>query len=543
MEASEPQRGQADSRTPGATEAEAGGRVARATMSELSRLGIDGFVPSSSFDAAVRGTGSCGMEGYMSALLNADLRDAAAKPSLPAWAASAPPTRDILRGRHFLQVDELVNAGSNLKERYAPQQVGRSRCLKLMLTDGHLQIAGFELRPVPDIRVDMPAGAKLVVVDCEVRFGMLCLTPENTVVLGGCVDSFDAARRHLLDRWTAPARGAARNRGGHIEGVKAAVLGAAVNTGTQLHDVTNGHQRVSASSGLVSTTGGINGDNGAPLRSAPGNTAAGNSHSAVPARGYAVPEAFGIRDDRMNSNAGVSGRSSGDQSRRDGRVPYGDRFDGNAAARDPLGQHSNSIADSQRPGGLVGPSDRQHGDTVEQRLQPLLSESAVGASSMHNIVFVRQLDTLSPGTYAVKAATLSIRFMYTDKATKKVLEEYAAHISLQDGTAAHHAKVSQHLIQSLVGEGLTPLRFGNILAGAEGAEAKQHLESHMKGKSGVLKRLQTFDGLVIVRITSCTGDTDVSVGRGTANLEILQMFDVVPLEYANKLLQMALVRD
>eukprot|EP00878_Enallax_costatus_P035067 GHUV01039037.1.p1 GENE.GHUV01039037.1~~GHUV01039037.1.p1 ORF type:complete len:176 (+),score=38.60 GHUV01039037.1:567-1094(+) len=69
--------------------------------------------------------------------------------------------------------------------RYRDQ--GPGRCLKLHLTDGVQDITAMEYRFISALAVLMPAGLKLLIVNPEVRRGMLLLQAENVVVLGGVV--------------------------------------------------------------------------------------------------------------------------------------------------------------------------------------------------------------------------------------------------------------------------------------------------------------------------------------------------------------------
>jgi hypothetical protein len=60
-----------------------------------------------------------------------------------------------------LQVDEIVNLSSPLRERYKETPAGCRRCLKLSITDGVQRIFGIEYRPIKDLMVLSPAGLKV----------------------------------------------------------------------------------------------------------------------------------------------------------------------------------------------------------------------------------------------------------------------------------------------------------------------------------------------------------------------------------------------
>ncbi|EFN57844.1 hypothetical protein CHLNCDRAFT_51164 [Chlorella variabilis] len=112
----------------------------------------------------------------------------------------------VLPGKLVLQVDEVVNIGVAVRERYSGND-GSSRCLKLLLTDGVQHVAAMEYRPTPALHSAMPAGTKLVVQGAAVRRGILLLTPQTCAVLGGRVARLEEARQRMVAHWTQPAVG------------------------------------------------------------------------------------------------------------------------------------------------------------------------------------------------------------------------------------------------------------------------------------------------------------------------------------------------
>ena len=68
-------------------------------------------------------------------------------------------------------------------------------------------MAALEYCPTPALHSAMPAGAKLVVHDAAVRRGMLLLTPQNCMVLGGQVAALEEARQRMVAHWSQPAGG------------------------------------------------------------------------------------------------------------------------------------------------------------------------------------------------------------------------------------------------------------------------------------------------------------------------------------------------
>ncbi|KAG9445874.1 hypothetical protein H6P81_012002 [Aristolochia fimbriata] len=120
-----------------------------------------------------------------------------------------------LVGPFLLQVDEIINISSPLRERYRSAHAGIKRCLKLSMTDGCQRVFGMEYRPVKDLDVLSPAGLKICVRNVQIRRGLLMLVPEIVDVLGGSVEDLEAARLRLVAEVNKPPRGK-RTRTGEL---------------------------------------------------------------------------------------------------------------------------------------------------------------------------------------------------------------------------------------------------------------------------------------------------------------------------------------
>ncbi|KAK9066390.1 hypothetical protein SSX86_013712 [Deinandra increscens subsp. villosa] len=120
-----------------------------------------------------------------------------------------------LPGPFVLQVDEIVNIGQPLRERYKNANPGLKRCLKLSMTDGVQRVFGMEYLPIKDLDVLAPAGLKVAISNVNVRHGLLMLVPEVFQVLGGLVEELDAARQRLVTEVNKPPRGK-RTRAGVV---------------------------------------------------------------------------------------------------------------------------------------------------------------------------------------------------------------------------------------------------------------------------------------------------------------------------------------
>ena len=487
-------------------------------------------------------------EVMMETMLRSDLRDMHGVASLPQWVGAmcvsnseetgrsvagngreggegeGVPSSRRLDGRHLLQVDEVMNVSANARARYAQQNEGMGRCLKLALTDGVTNCVGFEMLPMPDLSVDLVAGTKLLVVDCEVRRGVLCLTPKDTAVLGGRVDALEEARRCLVERWNAPALGGRRNRGSLVEASRAAVLGSSDDTNGAVH-TNNGHGNGSARADDALRHNANNLNTNA--------TIAANT-SLVPQPHRAPAAVLGARRDDMETRC-IDGTSDAH------------------TAEQPSSSRRASSVEGARPPPLV--QDRHVQQQQQQQHSPMNVDAPVSqhhrlpsSSPRHvcRLVFLNQVGSLHPGEYAVKASTFNVSFSFKDRITGSILDDYMANVSLEDGTAALCAQMSQQLIRSLVGEGISPRRFGSILEGGEGSAMQERLTAHMKGPTGVIRSLQRFDGILKISISAASGFGGPSetappptMANGGAKLEIIEMGDVIPRPYAWQLLNKA----
>lgn len=90
----------------------------------------------------------------------------------------------VLKGYHVLQIDEVINIGESVENRY---KQSTKRTLKMCLTDGKQKVFALEYKPIPSFSVDTPAGTKILVWEVLVRRGTLLLMGSNVKVLGGRV--------------------------------------------------------------------------------------------------------------------------------------------------------------------------------------------------------------------------------------------------------------------------------------------------------------------------------------------------------------------
>ncbi|GLJ49410.1 hypothetical protein SUGI_1045860 [Cryptomeria japonica] len=130
-------------------------------------------------------------------------------------------------GPFLLQVDEIVNLSSPLRERYKEAPAGLKRCLKLSMTDGIQRVFGIEYRPIKDLKVLLPAGVKIAIRNVHVRRGLLMLVPEVVDVLGGFVEHLEAARERLVQEVNKPPRGRRNRRDEEILSLASRALAAA----------------------------------------------------------------------------------------------------------------------------------------------------------------------------------------------------------------------------------------------------------------------------------------------------------------------------
>ncbi|KAK9867838.1 hypothetical protein WJX84_002427 [Apatococcus fuscideae] len=156
------------------------------------------------------------LQSFWGAFLSCDLNQAGGG-SLPTGMKGW--HKQKLTGRHIVQVDEVVNTALPIRKRHSQNVKGR--CLKMALTDasafqpcasGKQEAEALEYRHLPDVGPDMPAGFKMALTDVEVRRGLLLLQPENTQILGGCVERLEQARQRSLASLRKPAEGRGGNR-------------------------------------------------------------------------------------------------------------------------------------------------------------------------------------------------------------------------------------------------------------------------------------------------------------------------------------------
>lgn len=92
-----------------------------------------------------------------------------------------------LSGNFALQIEALGALGDETAAK-------DSRTLKVLLTDGRTDVAGFELSRIADLETSTPVGAKIFVSNARVRHGVLLLDSTCAKFLGGhvpakCTDS------------------------------------------------------------------------------------------------------------------------------------------------------------------------------------------------------------------------------------------------------------------------------------------------------------------------------------------------------------------
>jgi len=86
--------------------------------------------------------------------------------------------------------------------RYCCIPGGANSLLRLSVTDGRQRAQALEYHPLPDLRMQGPAGLKVALTDVHVRHGMLLLQPCNVRVLGGGVAALEGARRKTIEFMT-----------------------------------------------------------------------------------------------------------------------------------------------------------------------------------------------------------------------------------------------------------------------------------------------------------------------------------------------------
>jgi hypothetical protein len=122
-------------------------------------------------------------QGLLTLAATCDLRRIVEAGSLPAL---GPDSACTLPGPFFLQVKSCEDVSIPLEERSCGR-TGPHRSFKFLLTDGRQDVSAFELHRIPSIPATVVGGAKLIIKHVDVRRGLLLLTPENTLFVGGLV--------------------------------------------------------------------------------------------------------------------------------------------------------------------------------------------------------------------------------------------------------------------------------------------------------------------------------------------------------------------
>ncbi|KAJ7522755.1 hypothetical protein O6H91_18G025400 [Diphasiastrum complanatum] len=114
-----------------------------------------------------------------------------------------------LSGPFVLQVDEIVDISSCMRDRYQERSAGLGkRCLKLSMTDGVQRVFGIEYRAMPDLQV--------VIRNVLIRRGLFMLVPEVLNVLGGLVEPLEEARARMVHQVNKAPRGNRARQGSII---------------------------------------------------------------------------------------------------------------------------------------------------------------------------------------------------------------------------------------------------------------------------------------------------------------------------------------
>jgi len=88
--------------------------------------------------------------------------------------------RGVLQGPFVVQVEETLNISHHFEDRDNSRGVN-----KLLFSDGNRFVYGFEYRKINGL--DKCVGLKCMIQNVKVERGLLCLTPDNLVFLGGGV--------------------------------------------------------------------------------------------------------------------------------------------------------------------------------------------------------------------------------------------------------------------------------------------------------------------------------------------------------------------
>eukprot|EP00871_Galdieria_phlegrea_P000892 jgi/Galph1/1803/GphlegSOOS_G494.1 len=96
----------------------------------------------------------------------------------------------IVPGKYLVQLEDIIDIASEEPRRRKPNAT-----LKCTLFDGEQEVYGLELTDLKQcLSVETPAGSKLVLMDPIVHRGIILLTPETCLFLGGNVLSVQQER-------------------------------------------------------------------------------------------------------------------------------------------------------------------------------------------------------------------------------------------------------------------------------------------------------------------------------------------------------------
>ncbi|KAL0887479.1 hypothetical protein Bca101_011462 [Brassica carinata] len=146
-------------------------------------------------------------------LLNTDIRLIGGK-SLPD--ATELRRSSHLQGPKVLQISSVRDVTKSSAEEFLGSSTGK-RVLKLVLTDGKIEISALEYSHIPSLNSDVTPGTKVRLENkAVVRDGLVCLTPKEVTVLGGHVQS-------LFEEWQMRRKYASlsRSSGGQSQEGKA----------------------------------------------------------------------------------------------------------------------------------------------------------------------------------------------------------------------------------------------------------------------------------------------------------------------------------
>ncbi|KAJ0266429.1 Tudor domain protein [Hirschfeldia incana] len=110
-----------------------------------------------------------------------------------------------LQGPKVLQISSVRDVTKSSAEEFLGSSTGK-RVLKLVLTDGKIEISALEYSHIPSLNNDVTPGTKVRLENkAVVRDGLVCLTPKEVTVLGGHVPS-------LFEEWQMKRKYASLSR-------------------------------------------------------------------------------------------------------------------------------------------------------------------------------------------------------------------------------------------------------------------------------------------------------------------------------------------